>query len=212
MAKAFDGELEEKLAVIDSNLTGRQLNTFQRIELALQKKPILEEIARQKQRLGGKEKLRQISDKPIRVDERIAKDANTSRDTVRKVETILAKSDDETIDTTIGNDFSDVEIRAKEIKDRLRAGSDKINKAYTHLKRNELRQRLSKAASIEEFGVILHERDSKKTPKIKQPELIPRPKTIFQQDACTKKDILSFLLPLEDTAVLTNVYFEVENK
>ena len=40
--KAFDEDLQEKLFVIDSNLTRRQLSEFTRIEIALTKKPILD--------------------------------------------------------------------------------------------------------------------------------------------------------------------------
>jgi hypothetical protein len=45
-AKTFNGRLREKLFVIDSNELGRRhLNYFQRIELQLERKPILQEIA-----------------------------------------------------------------------------------------------------------------------------------------------------------------------
>ena len=44
--KNFHNELLEKLFVIDANLKRRHLNSFQRAQLALKEKPILEEIAR----------------------------------------------------------------------------------------------------------------------------------------------------------------------
>ena len=80
IVKTFDNDLHEKLFVIDCNLKRRHLNVFQRIELALKKKPIYEELAkRRKQSLGGKTKVSQKSVEPsIRTDELIAKDAMTS--------------------------------------------------------------------------------------------------------------------------------------
>ena len=49
----FENMPQEKLFVIDSNERGRRhLSIFQRIELALARKPILQEIARQNESLG----------------------------------------------------------------------------------------------------------------------------------------------------------------
>lgn len=50
----FQNKLQEKLFVINSNLRRRHLNSFQRIELALRSKSILQEIARRNESLGGK--------------------------------------------------------------------------------------------------------------------------------------------------------------
>ena len=47
VTKEFNNRLEETLFVIDCNLTRRQLNNFQRTELALKSKSILEEIAKE---------------------------------------------------------------------------------------------------------------------------------------------------------------------
>ena len=101
IVKTFDDDLHEKLFVIDSNLKRRHLNTFGRIELALTKKPILEEIAKQNSLLNLKQNK---SDTPTdrnltlgRVDEKIASDVHSSRDTVRKVEFLLEKADSEAI-------------------------------------------------------------------------------------------------------------------
>lgn len=46
--KSFPDKLSEQLFVIDCNLKRRHLNSFQRVELALKSKPILEEIAKRK--------------------------------------------------------------------------------------------------------------------------------------------------------------------
>ena len=102
--ETFDDGLHEKLFVIDCNLNRRHLNTFGRIELALTKKPILEEIAKRNSLLNLKQN-KSYSDTPPtdinltlgRVDEKIASDAHSSRDTVRKVEFLLEKADSEAI-------------------------------------------------------------------------------------------------------------------
>jgi hypothetical protein len=46
----FKDKLQEKLFVINVNLKRRHLTNFQQIELALKRKPILEEIARRNQK------------------------------------------------------------------------------------------------------------------------------------------------------------------
>ena len=55
IVKTFDDDLHEKLFVIDCNLKRRHLNTFGRIELALTKKPIFEEIAKRNSLLNLKQ-------------------------------------------------------------------------------------------------------------------------------------------------------------
>src|SRR5215216_564010 len=111
VVRKFADELDEKLFVIDCNLTRRQLNNFQRTELALKSKPILEAIAKRNESLGGKGG-RNLT--PLgRVDERIGERAGVSRDTVRKVEKILENE----------------RITDKD-KEDLRLGKVSINKAY----------------------------------------------------------------------------------
>ena len=121
IVKTFDGDLHEKLFVIDSNLKRRHLNGFQRVELALKKKPIYEELAKRKQSLGGKKKVSQKSVEPsIRTDELIAKDAMTSRDTIRKVQVILEKAE-------------------KDDLTKVRIGEKKINEVYKHIITTEIK-------------------------------------------------------------------------
>jgi ParB-like nuclease domain len=90
MIKDFSDKLQEQMFVIDSNLQRRQLNNFQRTELALKSKSILEQIAKQNESLGGKGD-RNLT--PLgRVDEHIGQRAGVSRDTVRKVDIIVHKA------------------------------------------------------------------------------------------------------------------------
>jgi ParB-like nuclease domain len=60
----FNDKLQEKLFVINVNLKRRHLNDFQQIELELKTKPILEELAKRNQKLGGE--VGQIFDQAIR--------------------------------------------------------------------------------------------------------------------------------------------------
>ena len=112
--KEFKDKLEEQLFVIDCNLARRQLNNFQKTELALKSKPILEAIVKRNESLGGKGGKGGINMTPLgRIDERIGKRAGVSRGTVRKVEKILEN-----------------EHITDKIKQDLRLGNVSINEAY----------------------------------------------------------------------------------
>jgi hypothetical protein len=83
---------DAKLWIGRNQLGRRNLTDFQRVELALMMKPIIEGRARAKQESGiNQHSLRQNSDEPsqsIRTDDAVADMAGVSRDTVRKVEAI----------------------------------------------------------------------------------------------------------------------------
>ena len=124
--KEFASNLHEKLFVIESNLSRRQLNSFQRIELALKTKPILEEIARKNStsNLPNHNKISSVRNKSLgRVDDQIGKRAKTGRDTVRKVEYILKKAD-------------------KYNLQRIRSGEISINEGYGIILNQEKRHEL----------------------------------------------------------------------
>jgi ParB-like chromosome segregation protein Spo0J len=131
LVKEFNDKLEEQDFVIDCNLNRRHLNDFQKAELALKSKPMLEAIAKRNESLGGKGD-RNLT--PLgRVNDRIGKRAEVSRDTVIKVEKILKNKR-----------ISD------EIKEDLRSGKLSINKVYKMVKQDQegqsLYQKLRKAA------------------------------------------------------------------
>jgi ParB-like chromosome segregation protein Spo0J len=114
LVKEFKDKLEEQLFVIGCNLIRRQLNNFQRVELALKSKPILEATAKRNESLGGKGGKGGINMTPLgRVDERIGERAGVSRGTVRKVGKILEN-----------------ELITDKIKQDLRLGKVSINEAY----------------------------------------------------------------------------------
>lgn len=81
----------------------RNLTAFQRSELALKLKPVIQEKARENIKTSGEYfgKGSQKSDEPIskiRTDEELAKTAGVSRDTIRKVETIKKEGTPEQIE------------------------------------------------------------------------------------------------------------------
>jgi ParB-like chromosome segregation protein Spo0J len=93
LVRNFNDSLEEKLFVFQSNLQRRQLNNFQKTELALKSKSIVEEVARRNMSLGGSGKgkgskcLESLGEKGVA--EEIGKLAGVSHETVRKVEKII---------------------------------------------------------------------------------------------------------------------------
>ena len=108
--ESFADDLQEKLFVIESNLRRRQLNKFQRTELALKEKPIRAEIARRNSQANLKQS-RQPNPASIpsigyptlgngkgRVDQQIADLAGVGKDAVREVEFIVQKAPKELID------------------------------------------------------------------------------------------------------------------
>jgi ParB-like chromosome segregation protein Spo0J len=123
----FPDKPHEKMFVIDCNLTRRHLNNFQRTELALISKSILEEIVKQNESHGGKGD-RNLT--PLgRVDEQIGQRAGVSRDTVRKVEKIAEKA-------------------SEEVKQSLRAGKISINEAINKIHEEERYHEIDKELQI----------------------------------------------------------------
>lgn len=87
------GDRDAAMAWVIRNQYGRRnLNDFQRSELALKLKSLIEPKARERQSAGGREKVRQNSDEPKRTDAALAADAGVSRDTIRKVEMVIARA------------------------------------------------------------------------------------------------------------------------
>ena len=136
--KKFDNPLKEKLFVVDVNLQRRQLTAAQRIQLHLKKKPILEEMTKLNQSQAGKGV--QICTPLGRINEIIARDSGVSARQVSKMETILEKA-------------------PEDVKSRVLAGRDRIDKAFNQIKKEERRSKLIEEAksnlemeSFESFG------------------------------------------------------------
>jgi len=80
-----------KLWIIRNQFSRRNLTRFQRAELALVAKPLIEAQAKERQRAGGKAKVPQISAEAKETRDELAGLAGCSHDTIRKVETILER-------------------------------------------------------------------------------------------------------------------------
>jgi N6-adenosine-specific RNA methylase IME4 len=133
LVRDFENESYEQLFVIDCNLKRRHLSSFQRTELALKAKPILEEIAKKNESLGGKGVAVQT---PLeRVDTELGKRAGVGKDTVRKVEKILKTG-------------------SKELQDRARKGDTSINYAYKSVNRTKDHKETPKLPKSQ-YNVIL---------------------------------------------------------
>ena len=112
LVKEFKEKLDEQLFVIDCNLRRRQLNNFQRTELALKSKSILTEIAKKNMSLGGKgsKDLETLDEKGVA--EEIGKIAGVSHETVRKADKLLDSAPEDVIE-------------------KLRTGEMSISQAFT---------------------------------------------------------------------------------
>ena len=110
---------EVKTWIVNNQLGRRNLNQFQRAELALRLEPMIAEMAKQNQ--GLRTDLLQNSVKspnPINTQKATAAQAGISHDTVAKVKHIVAVAD-------------------TPLKEQLRRGEVSINHAYSGLKRKE---------------------------------------------------------------------------
>ena len=125
-ARDFEDKLEERLFVIECNLKRRHLNGFQRAELALKSKPILEEIAKKNTTANLSITMKTVPNSKYLelggkgVNEKIGKSARLSHETIRKVVTILQSKDDD-------------------LKEKARKGQFTINEAFSKIKRSEKR-------------------------------------------------------------------------
>ena len=114
--KAFEDKNAVMFWMLEHQLARRNLNSYQRSELALKAKEYLSEIANEHQKAGVDLGLN--SAQGGRVSEKLAKIAGVGHDTMKKVQRIDAEADDET-------------------KRKLRAGTKSINRAYTELRNKE---------------------------------------------------------------------------
>lgn len=111
---ALAGRTEAKIWIIRNQLNRRNLSPFARAELALALEPLIAAEAKERQRQGGIEKVRQTSDKPIDTKREVAKLAQVSHDTIAKVKVLS--------------------LRAPEaIKEKLRRAETTINKQYRRI-------------------------------------------------------------------------------
>jgi ParB-like chromosome segregation protein Spo0J len=132
--KEFKDKLEEQIFVIDSNLQRRHLNNFQRTELALKSKSILDQIVKRNESLGGKGD--RILTPVGRVDEQIGQRAGVSRDTVRRVLEIQEKA-------------------SEELKQDLRTDKVSINQAIEMIHRQERDDEFDDDKVCKDFQILI---------------------------------------------------------
>lgn len=116
-----EDKLQEQLFVINCNLERRHLNSFQKVELQLKLKPIIQKIAKRNESLGGKGV--RIKTPLGRVNIELGRDIGVSHDTIHKVETILKKA-------------------PSEVLGKCRTGTETINHAFKSVQKEEIRQNL----------------------------------------------------------------------
>jgi hypothetical protein len=85
---------EASIWIIKNQLGRRNLEDYQRIELAERLRPLLEQRAKEKQREGGREKVPQTLAQPGETRQAIADMAGVSRETVRKAEIIMQEANE----------------------------------------------------------------------------------------------------------------------
>lgn len=112
----FIDEDDAKRWIIKNQFGRRNLTPFQRAELALKLEPLIAEKAKEKQVLGGEEKVLQNSVEPINTQSEVARAAGISHDTIHKAKVISLEA-------------------APEIKDSLRKGETSIHAAYMDVMR-----------------------------------------------------------------------------
>lgn len=126
IVKSFESRLHEKTYILDVNLRRRQLNTMQRIALALKRKAIIDEIGRLKHSLTlpreGQKGFQPVSAKYFvnikDAKKRLSQGAGVSIRTLEKAEAILDKG-------------------SETLKRRVFEGKTSISHAYTKIKRQE---------------------------------------------------------------------------
>lgn len=118
VSKSFATKDEAKTWVITNQFARRNLTPFQRGELALKLKDFFRVQAQEKQRLGGKEKLCQNSDKAVDTKKALAKLAGVSHDTISKIERLADQATDD-------------------LKEKLRKGETSIHSAFTQLRQHK---------------------------------------------------------------------------
>ena len=122
----FDSKDEAKIWIIRNQFGRRNLSMFQRSELGLELKPLIEAKAKENQTLSqgrgikGSENSPNLIE-PIDTRKEIAKIAGVSDNTIARVEKIMEQSSPEIIQS-------------------IRDGNLTINKAYNYLKREEIKE------------------------------------------------------------------------
>jgi site-specific DNA-methyltransferase (adenine-specific) len=142
--KSFDNTIEEKRFVIDINLKRRQLNDFQKAELAYK----LEDIYKDQARLRQLSKLKNVKDKiESSLWSNDHNDNNKDNSLIEKnelkgrtIEIISKKNDLSSKTYQLAKTI--IENATEEVKEKLRTNKTTISKEYEKIKRDLKRQEL----------------------------------------------------------------------
>jgi 16S rRNA G966 N2-methylase RsmD len=129
----FANDLQEQLFVIDCNLARRQLTPFNRAKLVLQKDPILAELAQQQMKAGTPLSRDQ---ERVHVDERLAIEAKTSKDTIHKARQLIQAASDHP-DKKLGLGPRDSNRTYAELLRDVQRDKTPLNKAYKLIRRDQ---------------------------------------------------------------------------
>ena len=137
VVRSFASKDDAKTWVIRNQFARRNLTPFQRGELALKLKDVFRVQAQEKQRLGGKDKVRQNSDKAVDTKKELARLAGVSHDTITKIERLAEQAPDD-------------------LKEKLRKGDTSIHSAFTQLRqRSKQETALAKKAALKKTVIGL---------------------------------------------------------
>lgn len=114
-----------KIFIIENQLGRRNISKFVRSELILELKPLIQEKAKQKQIESGGAVPHNCAEPPIETRKELAKQANVSHETIRRVEKIKEKASEEDIQKLRRGEISINEVH-KEIK-RVENQTKRIN-------------------------------------------------------------------------------------
>lgn len=93
----FDERLAAKIWIVNNQFARRNLTDTQRMDLALALEPLIAARGKEHQRLGGRYKASQNSEKPVDTYREVAKLAGVSHDTIAKYKIILDRGSEEAI-------------------------------------------------------------------------------------------------------------------
>ena len=140
-AKRFDDPLDEKEFVIEINAQRRQLNDFQKAELAYK----LEDLYKEQARLRRLSKLKNVKDRlPLSVslgsnDHNDNDNSNTKEEVKGRTSEVVSKKNDLS-PKTYQRARTIIENGSEEVKEKLRQGKTKISKEYEKIQRDRKRQ------------------------------------------------------------------------
>jgi N6-adenosine-specific RNA methylase IME4 len=120
----FKSEAEAGLWIIRNQFARRNLTMAQKAQLALEAKPLISELAKERQKGGQGGLLLQNSAEAIDTRKELAKLAGVSHDTIHKMDVILAKADEGVREKVLTGDVSIHKVHADIRRQERRAEAE----------------------------------------------------------------------------------------